>query len=160
MKRYSLFAIVALLSAGLDLLTKGMVEARFKPFDLHPVIDGFFNLTYLKNPGAAFGIFADSGEYRVAFFIVVTLIAMAFILWFLGKYGDESPLFPLSLGLIFGGAVGNLVDRVRYGAVVDFIDIYWNDYHWPAFNVADSTITVGIILIFLVELLRSRIEEG
>ncbi|PLX41162.1 MAG: signal peptidase II [Deltaproteobacteria bacterium] len=155
MGRFILFAITAILTAGLDLGTKALVEASLTPYQSSPVIDGLFNLTYLKNKGAAFGFLSGSGEMRVPFFIIITLVAMGFILWLLKRHGKERALH-LPLGLIFGGAAGNLVDRIRYGSVVDFIDLHWGGYHWPAFNVADAAICIGVVLLLIMEFSHGR----
>ena len=112
------------------------------------VINGFFNLVYVMNPGAAFGFLASaSATFRYIFFIGVTFIAILLIIYYLLKSNPESIVTVLSLTLIFAGAVGNLIDRIRFGAVVDFLDVYIGTWHWPAFNVADSAITVGAILM-------------
>ena len=151
MGRYLLFVLTAIVTAGLDLGTKALVEASFTLYQSSPVIEGLFNLTYLKNKGAAFGFLSTSGSMRVPFFISITVVAVGCILWFLKRHGGSRSCI-VSLGLIFGGAVGNLVDRIRYGAVVDFIDLHWSGYHWPAFNIADAAICVGVGLLLIKEL--------
>lgn len=120
------------------------------------VIDGFFNITSVRNPGAAFGFLAGAPPlFRAVFFIAVTVGAIVLILYYLRiSMIDDYPII-LSLSLIFSGAAGNLIDRVRFGEVVDFLDVYAGSYHWPAFNVADSAITVGAtVMIFAI--LRRR----
>ncbi len=113
-----------------------------------PVIDNFFNLTYIRNTGAAFGFLAGSHEiFRRTFLIGFSLAAIAFILVMLRRLPDEEKLLTIALGFILSGAVGNLIDRLLYGEVIDFLDVYWGNYHWPAFNVADSFITIGVTLI-------------
>ena len=130
----------------LDQFTKYVVLQRFSLHESVPVIPGFFNLTYVRNPGAAFGILAGAhGAWRTVFFITVSLVALAVIITLVRKTHDRLPL--VAFALIGGGAVGNLIDRVRSGEVVDFIEWYYRSYHWPAFNIADSAISVGVALL-------------
>ena len=122
--------------------------------DSIPIIDGFFNLTYVRNTGAAFGIFAGSHEvFRRPFLILVSVIASVLIVITQTAGGTRKAGLITALTFILGGAIGNLIDRVLYGEVIDFLDVYWPNYHWPAFNVADSFITVGvtITLYYLIE---------
>ena len=115
------------------------------------VIDGVFSLTLVMNPGLAFGMLAGTPEGWRWMVAALSLGALA-VLAVLARPPPPRPAgvwTRLALGLIFGGAVGNLIDRARFGAVVDFLDFYWRDYHWPAFNVADSAITVGVALLAL-----------
>jgi signal peptidase II len=120
------------------------------------VIDGFFSLVYVMNPGAAFGFLAEAPEiFRYLFFISVTVLAILLIIYYILKSKSQDVLIVISLTLIFGGAVGNLIDRIRFGAVVDFLDFYIGAWHWPAFNVADSAISIGAVLMIL-EMLVSR----
>jgi len=112
------------------------------------VIRGFFSLTYVRNKGAAFGILADNAV-RIPFFITVSIVAMLGIIWYIKRIRNDQKLAVFSLSLVFSGAFGNLIDRVRLGEVIDFLDVFWQRYHWPAFNVADSAITVGVTLLFI-----------
>lgn len=146
MSRYRLLAIVSALVVILDQATKLHIDYHFDLYESVPVIPGLFSLTYIRNQGAAFGILADS-SIRVPFFIAVSVLAILGILWFLKQRQDVQRLGNLGLALIFGGALGNLIDRVRMGEVIDFIDVFWKQHHWPAFNVADSAITVGVFLL-------------
>ena len=117
------------------------------------IVDGFFSLTYVRNTGAAFGIFAGSHEvFRLPFLIGVSILAIGFILVMLKRLRDDATGLVTALTFILGGAIGNLIDRVRHGEVIDFLDVYYSNYHWPAFNLADSFITVGvtITLFYLV----------
>jgi signal peptidase II len=133
------------------------VLARFSLYESIPVVPGFFHLTYVRNPGAAVGLFAGRAEsFRKPFFLLVTLVALGGILLAVRKLSAQRRWMLASLALIFGGAAGNLVDRVRWGEVVDFLDVFWRSYHWPAFNVADSAITVGIVMLLAEELLPKR----
>lgn len=113
-----------------------------------PILPGLFNLTYILNPGAAFG-FLSKGEpcFRNPFFIGVSLIAIFFVFYYYWRQGRARPLCSLGLGMIAGGALGNLWDRIQRGAVVDFLDLHVGRHHWPAFNLADSGISVGVALL-------------
>jgi signal peptidase II len=123
-----------------------------------PVIQGFFNITYVRNPGAAFGFLADASPlFRSIFFVAVTVLAIILVVHYIWKSRAEEPFLTFALALILAGAVGNLIDRVRLGEVIDFLDVYIGSYHWPAFNVADSAISVGAVILF-IELTR-RVSE-
>jgi signal peptidase II len=144
----------------LDLATKIAIDANLSYADKIPVIPGFFYLTHVRNTGAAFGLFSDAPQvYRMIFFISVSLIAMGIIIAFYRKLSPGDRLAALSLGLILGGAVGNLIDRIFRQEVVDFLHFrLWRGYSWPDFNVADSAIVVGVGLLML-ELLASEGEQ-
>jgi signal peptidase II len=152
--RFRLLLTVATAILVLDQATKFFIDRTFRLYESVPVVENFFHLTYVRNKGAAFGIFADSAV-RVPFLISVSLVASLGILWYLGKLRDSQVLTNFALSLIFGGAVGNLIDRVRFGEVIDFLDAHWYQYHWPAFNVADSAISVGVALL-LIDMLREE----
>lgn len=138
----------------LDQVTKFIVMRRIAMFEVITVIPGFFNLTYVRNRGAAFGMFAGvPGIWRSVFFIIVTVIAVAAIVLLIRKTSER--LLVAAFSLIAGGALGNLIDRVRWGEVVDFIDWYVRSYHWPTFNVADSAISVGVGLL-VVDMLFTK----
>lgn len=123
------------------------------------VVDGFWSHRYVENPGAAWGVLRDASEsVRVPFFLVLSLGAVVFILAFFRKLTDDQHLMIWSLSLVFGGAVGNLIDRLHLSYVVDFIDWYVGSHHWPTFNVADAGITVGVGLL-MVEWLRDAIRS-
>jgi signal peptidase II len=143
----------------LDQLTKMIVDGAMSLHQSIPIIEGFFNLTYVRNTGAAFGIFAGSHEaFRLPFLILVSVLALGFVAVMLKRLHNEEKGLISALSLIIGGAIGNLVDRVLYGEVIDFLDFYWSNYHWPAFNVADSCITIGV-LITLFYLIRAKGED-
>lgn len=113
-----------------------------------PVIPGFFNLTRVHNPGGAFGFMAGQAHgIRAGLFLIITIFAAGFVLYLYKQTDRKYPFLLASLALIFGGALGNLIDRIRYGAVVDFLDFHINALHWPAFNVADSAICVGMTVL-------------
>jgi signal peptidase II len=143
-------AITALVVLVLDQLTKAWALQALMPGRTVPVIDGFFSLTLVTNPGLAFGMLSTTPagwRWVVALLSIGALTVLAVV--GLRMLPGGGRLTPLALGLIFGGAVGNLIDRGRFGAVVDFLDFYWRSYHWPAFNAADSAITVGVALLAL-----------
>jgi len=148
MPRYRLFAIISAIVVVFDQASKLHIDYHFDLYESFPIIPGLFSLTYIRNKGAAFGILADS-SIRVPFFITVSILAILGILWFLKQRHNEQRLGNFALALIFAGAVGNLIDRVRMGEVIDFLDVFWRQHHWPAFNVADSAITVGVVLLIL-----------
>ena len=151
-----MFVLGAAVIIALDQITKSAVMARFSLHETLEIIPGLFNLVYVMNPGAAFGFLADaSPTFRYIFFIGVTILAAGLIVYYLVKSNPRNLMLAGSLTLIFGGAVGNLIDRIRFGAVVDFLDVYLGASHWPAFNVADSAITCGAILM-IWEMLRNR----
>jgi len=155
-KNLAIFILGAAVIIALDQITKSAVTARFSLHETLTLIPGLFNLVYVMNPGAAFGFLADASPgFRYAFFTGVTVLAAGLIVYYLVKSSPRNRLLVGSLTLIFGGAVGNLIDRIRFGAVVDFLDVYIGASHWPAFNVADSAITVGAILM-IWEMLRNR----
>lgn len=131
-----------------DQLTKLYIDRTMKLYQSIPVIDGIFNITYLRNRGAAFSFLSDA-SWRLPFFLLATVIAVIAILVAFHKLRDEQRFAAVSLTLILAGAVGNLIDRVRLGEVIDFLDVYWGRHHWPAFNVADSAICVGVALLAL-----------
>jgi signal peptidase II len=143
----------------LDQLTKAIVDRTMPLGYSIPLIDGFFNLTYVRNTGAAFGIFAGSHEaFRLPFLVLVSVIAIGFILVMLKRLRNDATGIAIALAFILGGAIGNLIDRIIYGEVIDFLDVYWSNYHWPAFNVADSFITIGVA-ITLFYLVRAKGED-
>lgn len=130
----------------LDQITKYIVEKHIRLYDVIVVLPGFFNLTHVRNKGAAFGILSTvPGIWRSTFFIAVTLVAVGVIAILIRKTHERLPVAAFSL--IIGGAAGNLIDRIRYGEVVDFIQWYVKSYYWPSFNVADSAISVGVALL-------------
>ncbi len=147
---YAVLFILAGLVAVLDQFTKWLVVTRFDLYEIKELIPGFFNLTYLHNKGAAFGLLANANPaWRVYFFVGVSVLALIFVLFVYHHYSRLGGAYVLAFSGIFGGAVGNLIDRIRYGSVVDFLDFYYGSYHWPAFNVADSAIVVGVGLFLI-----------
>jgi signal peptidase II len=154
------FLVACAISLAIDQLTKTWVVKTLSFSDRVSVIDGIFYLTHVRNPGAAFSLFADAPEaIRAPFFVVTTLVALGLIISFFRKLSPGDRLAALALGLILGGAVGNLLDRLIYGEVVDFLHLrLWSGYSWPDFNVADSSIVVGVALL-VIELFASEGES-
>jgi signal peptidase II len=109
----------------------------------------FLNLVLVHNTGAAFGFLSGAGGWQNVFFIIVAVAACAFILWMSWRLSAKDKLLAIALMLVLGGALGNLLDRLVHGYVIDFIDVYYGTWHWPAFNVADSAITIGAILLII-----------
>jgi signal peptidase II len=143
---------------ALDQATKALILKHLPLGDSIPVIPGFFDLTHVHNPGGAFGFLSGvSAEVRSLLFVAVSLLATGLILYFYWQTPIRQRFLAVGLSLLFGGAVGNLVDRIRFGIVVDFLDLYAGELHWPAFNVADSAITVGMF-IFAYHILFQKIR--
>lgn len=152
------WAISGLVLAA-DQATKALVLSRLALHESIEVIPGLFSLTLVHNRGAAFGILADHGPWRLWFFLLVTAAALVGITIYFYKNIHKGVILLLGCSLVAGGAAGNLIDRIRYGYVVDFLDFYIGRLHWPAFNVADSALTVGTALLAL-HLLLSEKENG
>lgn len=146
--RSPLLLIPVLLAA--DQATKHWVARALAPQEVVPILRGFANLTYIRNTGAAFGLFANaSGGFRSVFFLLVSVVALGLIGYLYWSLEEGERLLSVALSLVIGGALGNFIDRARFGSVVDFLDLHVGPYHWPAFNVADSAITVGAVALFL-----------
>lgn len=153
-RNLAVLAALAGAVVALDQATKAWVLATFAYVgETKPVIPGLFHFTYLRNPGAAFSFLASQPEaFRIPFFITVTAVALAVIVVLVWRLPAGRPWTLSALSLVCGGAIGNLVDRVRWGEVVDFLDVFWRTHHWPPFNVADSAITVGMAILIGEEL--------
>ncbi len=150
---------LSVLVVVLDQATKWLAVAVLAPYHPLPVVP-LLNLTLMYNEGAAFSFLADAGGWQRWFFAGFALIMSTVLVIWLLRLGRHERLMAATLSLIVGGAVGNLIDRVLTGRVVDFIDLYVGNYHWPAFNVADSAITLGVILLLLNSLLEGRGGQG
>jgi signal peptidase II len=147
-KRTQLIVAVVLGIVLLDQVTKILVAQKIALYTRIPVVPSFFDLTHLRNPGAAFSLFAQAPEwFRQPFFFLVTGIAIVALLLFLHRAKNEGLFLTIAVSGILAGAIGNLIDRIVYGEVIDFLLLYWGEYHWPAFNVADSCITIGVIVL-------------
>jgi signal peptidase II len=139
----------------LDQVTKYAVQRYVRLYEVITVIPGFFNITHVRNRGAAFSILSNlPGVWRSSFFLTVTLVAVAALAVLIKKTPER--LLAIAFSLIAGGALGNAIDRIRYGEVVDFIQWYVKSYYWPSFNVADSAITIGVGLLAIDMLFRKQ----
>lgn len=137
----------------LDQASKQAVEAALVYGQQIALIPGCFNLTLAYNPGAAFSFLADAGGWQRYFFTILALVISVGIVWTIRKHQEE-PRFCLQLSLILGGALGNAIDRLIYGHVIDFIQVYYQNWYYPAFNIADSAICIGVALMLIDSFLR------
>ncbi|HCC69177.1 MAG TPA: signal peptidase II [Nitrospiraceae bacterium] len=151
MKRSVYVSLIVLLIIATDQITKYLVVKYLNPFDTINILP-FLNLVSVRNTGGAFGMFRDIGS---GFFIGAAIVAIIFVVWLLFKSKEDY----LSLSLILGGAIGNLIDRIRFGYVVDFIDLFVGRFHWPAFNVADSALSIGLLLYIAINLWPGHIRR-
>ena len=147
--------VLILLILAADQATKLWVLAALQPYEVIPVMPSL-NLTLVFNEGAAFSFLADAGGWQRWFFVALALVVSVVLLVWLWRLKPEDRMTAAGLSLVAGGAIGNLIDRIAYGHVVDFVDVYWRAWHWPAFNVADSAITVGVGLLLLEAFLPKR----
>jgi signal peptidase II len=178
-----ILALTVPLVVAADQITKLFAAANLKPliFEADPasryltVIDGFWRFKYAENTGAAWGLFRSTdASFRVPFFIIVSLLAIGFILWFFRRIESRQRLLPLAVSLVLGGALGNLIDRIYMGKVIDFIEWYVKfdkplnlglftisagEKHWPTFNIADAAISVGVILL-VIEMFGAKKTEN
>lgn len=142
-----------------DQLTKFIVDQTMPLHHSIPIIDDLFSLTYIRNTGAAFGILSGSAAaFRLPFLLLFSTVAIVFIVVMLRRLPDRETGLITALAFILGGAIGNLIDRIAYGEVIDFLDFYWSRFHWPAFNLADSFITIGV-LITVYYLIKAKGED-
>jgi signal peptidase II len=157
--KYIRLVIIAGVIVMLDQLTKALVLNYLPYGHSTTVIPDFFNLTHIHNPGGAFGFMANMGSrVRTILFLFVSSLAVGLIFYFYRKTPRSHIWLAFGFALIFGGAIGNLIDRIRFGIVVDFLDFYIGKWHWPAFNIADSAISVGIV-IFIFHLIFKKMPE-
>jgi len=138
----SLFAIL------LDQGTKLAIDSSMKLYQSIPILP-FFKLTYVHNTGAAFSFLSEAGGWQRWFFAGLALAISCVIAVWLARLKQHETLLAVALALVLGGAIGNLIDRLAYGYVIDFLDVYYQTWHWPAFNIADSAITLGVVLMLL-----------
>lgn len=150
----------SILIVVLDQVTKVIVERRFVLGESLELVSGFFNLTSVRNTGAAFGILATAPDwFRVPFFIAVPILALGSILWVFRSVGEKDRLSALAFAGVLGGALGNLIDRARLGYVIDFLDFHYKHWHFPAFNVADITICIGVGLLMILSFNQTQGER-
>jgi signal peptidase II len=152
-----IFPAVAVPVILLDQISKIIVLKTLDLYESITVIPGFFNVTRVHNPGGAFGFLAqNTAAWRHWLFLLAALFALGFIIYFYRQINGPFPYLRAALALIFGGAIGNLIDRLRFGEVVDFLDVYVANVHWPTFNVADSAVTTGVI-IFVIHIVLKKV---
>ena len=148
--RYALLALLGVTVIVVDQMTKLWIMQTMRLHESIPIVPNLFSLTYIRNPGAAFGLLAGSSNaFRTVFFGMTSLFALALLGTILVRLPEKDWIGQLSIAGILGGAIGNLIDRLRFGEVIDFLDVYLESYHWPAFNVADSAISVGVVCLII-----------
>ncbi|WP_010096757.1 signal peptidase II [Ornithinibacillus scapharcae] len=153
MYRYYVLAIIVI---ALDQFTKFLVVKNMELYEQIPIIHDFFYLTSHRNTGAAWGIL----EGKMGFFYVITVIVIIGIMYYLHKFGKENALFASGLGLLLGGAIGNFIDRLFHQEVVDFLDFIIFGYDFPIFNIADSSLTIGVIIVIIATILDEKKQKG
>ncbi|MEK6691824.1 MAG: signal peptidase II [Nitrospirota bacterium] len=160
--KYLLSGVIALVVVAADQVTKSIIRSKIPLYKSITVVDGFFNITHVRNKGGAFSLLSGMNS---RFFMIASFIALLIIIMYLIKLQKTD--FPMgrvfdwlivSLSLISGGAIGNMIDRMRFGEVIDFLDVFFKNYHWPAFNIADSSITTGVIIL-LIDMVFRRKEK-
>ena len=157
----SAYLWIAGVIVALDQVTKALVDDFMTLHESHTIVEGLVRLTYVQNRGAAFGILSEAGlPYQSLMFSVVSLLALLAIALYAWRMPVQSRLPQTALAMVMGGAVGNLLDRARLGYVIDYVDMYWGPHHWPAFNVADSAITVGVALLVIDILRNPEMDES
>jgi signal peptidase II len=149
---------LSLLVLALDQVSKLLVIDQLTAYVDVIVVTGFFNLVHVHNTGAAFSLFADQPGWQRGFFIGVALIATGVILFLMRKTQGRRT-FSMALALILGGAIGNVIDRILYGHVIDFLDFFIAGWHWPAFNIADSAISIGAVMLIIDGMRKPQIDE-
>jgi len=161
MRKYSFVLSVAAVVVLLDQVTKWYIRCTVGLHESVVVVDSFFHITHVRNTGGAFSLFAGApSAVRLPFFVLVSLVAVVALLAFVRRVESGRRLVLFALGAILGGAMGNLVDRMRSGEVTDFLDFHWHGWYWPAFNVADSFISTGMVILLLYSFLISDESEG
>ncbi len=149
-----LTVIIGFVIVALDQATKLAIRHNLRLGESYPVVDGYFNLNYLRNTGAVWGIFQSQNAWLILLSFLVLVLIIVFYRWLV----DQRGVHRLAMGLMIGGIVGNLIDRIKLGWVTDFLDFHWQTAHWPSFNIADSAICVGVI-IYLVSSFRRPVPK-
>jgi signal peptidase II len=159
--KYLILMILTIAVILIDQWSKVTILNQFRLLETRPILGRVFSLTYIRNSGAAFGILSHaSPHFRVPFFVTVPLFALLAIGYVFKRISEKDYKLSIALSLVIGGAIGNLLDRLRWGYVVDFLDVHWGyAYHFPAFNVADSAICVGVAILMIDLLTRDSTEE-
>ena len=157
--KWPVFFSISLAILALDQATKLMVHTSFNLGEKKVIIPDFFNITYIQNRGGVFGLFSQSNDViRTVLFLILPVLAFVFIISIVHKLKDKEKYQLLAFASIFGGALGNYIDRVHFGYVVDFLDFYIKDYVWPAFNVGDIAIVMGVVCAMIM-IYFSHLEE-
>jgi len=154
MKRFAGWMVLTLIVIGLDQWSKLAVLQHFAEYESLPITD-FFNLVLIYNPGAAFSFLASHTGWQRWFFVILAVVICAWLIHLIWKHRNES-LQPAAFALVVGGAIGNVIDRLIWGKVVDFLDFHLAGLHWPAFNLADSAIFLGVALMILAQIMENR----
>lgn len=161
MNKFFILALVGGTVLIFDQMSKAYIDHAFALHESLPVITGLFSITYVRNPGAAFGLFAQQSEsFRSILFSSVSIVALLLLGAMIYQTPKEERGQIAAFSLLFGGAIGNTLDRIRMGEVIDFLDFYIGQHHWPAFNVADSAITIGTALLMFQMLIEKKKQAG
>jgi len=153
MNKYTVVLSIAGVAVIVDQISKWYIRQHFALYESLSVIDSFFRITHARNAGGAFGLLNQGARaWRLPFFLMASCVAIVVLLMFVRRVQPGQWWLLVALGSILGGALGNLIDRMTSGEVTDFLDVYWRDYHWPTFNVADSCITVGMAILVVYSL--------
>ncbi len=159
--KYALTGLISGIILVLDQATKILVDKTLAMHQSIEILPNYVSLTYLRNTGAAFGFLAGArSPLRIVFFAAISSVAIGCILYLIRGLRPQQKWLLVSLSLILGGALGNLIDRLRMGEVIDFIDLHWYQIHWPAFNVADSAISIGVVMLFVQMLRKGSLTFG
>lgn len=159
-RKYLLLISIAGFILILDQMSKLYIHTNFFLGESIEIIKGFFNFTYVRNTGAAFGVFSDTHKFlRILFFFAMPFLALLIVIFMVRNLKESENLYIFALSCIFGGALGNLMDRLRFGYVIDFLDFYIGKHAWPAFNIADISIVSGIILLFFITFKKPKQTE-
>ena len=150
---------LSLLAVILDQGSKLVIDSSMRIYQSIPVMP-YFNLTYVHNTGAAFSFLSEAGGWQRWFFAGLAILISGVIAVWLARLKQHETLLAVALSLVLGGAIGNLIDRLAYGYVIDFLDVYYGNWHWPAFNIADSAITLGVILMLAESFGLGRSKEA
>ncbi|MGJ8681974.1 signal peptidase II [Paraglaciecola sp.] len=151
------FLWLAVIAVSLDQYTKTLVVSKIELYQAVQVTP-FFNLTHVYNYGAAFSFLHDAGGWQRWFFTVIAILVTSLVLWWLKQTSRQQVILPVAFSLIVGGAIGNAYDRIVHGYVIDFLVVYYDDWYWPAFNIADSAICVGAVLL-IIDMFKNKEEE-
>jgi signal peptidase II len=150
---------LSFLAVVLDQVSKLVVSGSMQLYQSIKIMP-YFNLTYVHNTGAAFSFLSDAGGWQRWFFAGLAVIISTVMVVWLAKLKQHETLLAVALSLVLGGAIGNLIDRLAYGYVIDFLDVYYQSWHWPAFNIADSAITLGVVLMLLESFGLGKSEDA